>query len=43
MTLHNNAVRTTVLLMESTPEVRTGVSAVLNKAGFNVIATGEPT
>ena len=42
MTLHNTPVRTTVLLMESTPEVRTGISAVLNKAGFNVIATGSP-
>ena len=42
MTLHNPAVRTTVLLMESTPAVRTTVSAVLNEAGFNVIATESP-
>jgi two-component system, response regulator PdtaR len=42
MTLHNNAMRTTVLLMESTPVVRTGVAAVLNEAGFNVIETESP-
>ena len=42
MTLHSPAVRTTVLLMESTPAVRTTVSAVLNEAGFNVIATESP-
>jgi DNA-binding NtrC family response regulator len=42
MTLHNNTVRTTILLMESTPVVRTGVAAVLNEAGFNVIETQSP-
>ncbi|WP_170285091.1 response regulator [Microvirga aerophila] len=34
--------RTTVLLMESTPAVRTRVAAVLDAAGFNVIATESP-
>jgi DNA-binding NtrC family response regulator len=42
MTLHNKAMRTTVLLMESKLAVRTGVAAVLNEAGFNVIATESP-
>ncbi len=42
MTLHSAVVRTTVLLMESQPEVRTGMAAVLNRAGFNVIATESP-
>jgi DNA-binding NtrC family response regulator len=32
----------TVLLVESQPVVRTAVSAVLNEAGFNVIATESP-
>ncbi|GEO18779.1 response regulator [Microvirga aerophila] len=32
----------TVLLMESAPEVRTGMAAVLNGAGFNVIETQSP-
>jgi two-component system, response regulator PdtaR len=40
--LGSAAVKTTVLLMESQPEVRTGVAAVLNEAGFNVIATQSP-
>jgi DNA-binding NtrC family response regulator len=42
MTLHSAAVRTTVLLMESKPEVCTGVAAALNRAGFDVIATESP-
>jgi two-component system, response regulator PdtaR len=42
MTSNNTVVRTTVLLMESKAEVRTGVAAFLNEKGFNTIETESP-
>ncbi|QRM33770.1 response regulator [Microvirga sp. VF16] len=37
MTAHNVVTKTTVLLVENEPVVRTGIATVLNEAGFNVI------
>jgi two-component system, response regulator PdtaR len=37
--LHSAAVKTTILLLESKPEVRSSVTSCLDEAGFTVIAT----
>jgi two-component system, response regulator PdtaR len=40
--LHSAAMKTTILLLESKPEVRSSVTSCLDEAGFNVIATESP-